>query len=207
MSSTSPTASRTPPTAGRSTALGPLWSPGVPAAKDPVRVYVSASAPESFSDEDPFAAKARLAVEELERTGAFERNVLAIAGTTGTGWVNADITDPLEYMHDDLLARTDGALIVGTPNFAPMSQEIRDGRDTGSPVWRPLYDGGRNVRFAPLVTFWQTSVDMVVSYGVEASHGHRYGAGPVDGWAAIVPREGWTTGDTERLRRYVAGRE
>ncbi|MFD0549391.1 alpha/beta hydrolase [Streptomyces rectiviolaceus] len=309
-------------------------------AKDPVRVYVSASAPEVFSSRDPFEAKARLAVRELERTGAFDRDVLAIAGTTGTGWVNADISEPLEYMHDgntaivavqysylpswvsflvdkeraaqatsrlvdavlakwsalpeadrpklvvtgeslggfaiessfdgvdDLLARTDGALIVGTPNFAPMSREIRDHRDAGSPVWRPLYDGGRNVRFAqfperdlrrpspdaawdrsrvvylqnasdpvvwwssdlflhrpqwlddplgpditpairwfPVVTFWQTSVDMAVSYGVEAPHGHRYGTGPVDGWAAIVPREGWTGDDTERLRRHMEERE
>lgn len=309
-------------------------------AKDPVRVYVSASAPEAFSNRDPFAAKARLAVRELERTGAFERDVLAIAGTTGTGWVNADISEPLEYMHDgdtaivavqysylpswvsflvdkeraaqatrqlvdavlakwsalpeddrpelvvtgeslggfaiessfdgvdDLLARTDGALIVGTPNFAPMSREIREHREAGSPVWRPLYGGGRNVRFAqfperdlrrpgppavwehpravylqnasdpvvwwstalflhrpewlesplgpditpairwfPAVTFWQTSVDMAVSYGVEAPHGHRYGAGPVDGWAAIVPREGWTDADTARLRRHIEDRE
>ncbi|WP_371526381.1 alpha/beta-hydrolase family protein [Streptomyces sp. NBC_01283] len=309
-------------------------------AKDPVRVYVSASAPEVFSSRDPFEAKAHLAVEELERTGAFDRDVLAIAGTTGTGWVNADITEPLEYMHDgdtavvavqysylpswvsflvdkeraaqatrrlvdavlakwsalpaddrprlvvtgeslggfaiessfdgvdDVLARTDGALIVGTPDFAPMSREIRDHRDAGSPVWRPLYEGGKNVRFAqfperdlrrpgpsaawnhprvvylqnasdpvvwwspdlflhrpewldkplgpdvtpairwfPVVSFWQTSVDMAVSYGVEAPHGHRYGTAPVDGWAAIVPRDGWTPQDTQRLRTHMQTRE
>lgn len=63
------------------------------------------------------------------------------------------------------------------------------------------------IRWFPVVTFWQTSVDMAVSYGVEAPHGHRYGAGPVDGWAAIVPREGWTGEDTERLRRHVEERE
>ncbi|MBO0517705.1 alpha/beta hydrolase [Streptomyces beijiangensis] len=308
-------------------------------AKDPVRVYISASAPEAFSDdEDPFKGKAQLAVRELERTGAFDRDVLAIAGTTGTGWINSDISEPLEYLHDgntaivavqysylpswvsflvdkeraaqatrdlvdavrakwatlpegrrpklvvtgeslggyavessfdgvdDLLAKTDGALVIGTPNFAPMSEEIRDHRDAGSPVWRPQYDGGRNVRVAqfpeadlkrpeaawghprvvylqnasdpvvwwstdlllrrpqwldkplgpditseirwfPLVTFWQTTVDMAVSYGVEAPHGHRYGAGPVDGWAAVVPREGWTAQDTARLRRHIEQRE
>ncbi|MEU3393249.1 alpha/beta-hydrolase family protein [Streptomyces albidoflavus] len=26
--------------------------------------------------------------------------MLAIAGTTGTGWVNANVVEPLEYMHD-----------------------------------------------------------------------------------------------------------
>lgn len=35
----------------------------------------------------------------------------------------------------------------------------------------------------------------------------RYGTAPVHGWAAIVPREGWTEDGTERLRSDLEKRE
>ncbi len=293
--------------------------------------------PAAFDDGSPFAAQARLAVRELDRTGAFDRAVLAVAGTTGTGWVDPNVAEALEYMYggdtaivavqysylpswvsflvdkekagqatralldavrdrlgtlpadrrpklvvtgeslgayaveasfegaDDLLASTDGALLMGAPNFSPISREIRRDRDPGSPVWRPQYRGGTRIRFAqfpetdlarpasawghpravylqnasdpvvwwspdlllsrpawldeplgpditpeiswfPFVAFWQTSVDMAVSYGVDAPHGHRYGAGAVDGWAAVLPPPGWTDADTRRLRAFIAHR-
>ncbi|MEU6881853.1 alpha/beta-hydrolase family protein [Streptomyces sp. NPDC046712] len=307
-------------------------------ALDPVRVYIPSALPAAFEDDRPFTAQAGLAVRELERTGAFDRQVLVIAGTTGTGWVNPNVAEPLEYMYegdtaivavqysylpswvsflvdkekagqatrelvravrarlnalpaadrprllvtgeslgayaveasfdgpDDLLARTDGALLLGAPNFSPTSQRIRRDRDPGSPVWRPQYEGGARVRFAqfpqadlarpparwewpravylqnasdpivwwspdlllerpawldhplgpditpeidwfPFVAFWQTSVDMAVSYGVQAPHGHRYGAGAVDGWAAVAPPKGWTAADTTRLRGFIQHRK
>jgi uncharacterized membrane protein len=62
-------------------------------ARDPIRVYVGRdSAPD-------LAAQAQLAVRELERTGAFDRSVLAVITTTGTGWVNAAVPESLEYMY------------------------------------------------------------------------------------------------------------
>ncbi|NSC23642.1 hypothetical protein FM076_21790 [Streptomyces albus subsp. chlorinus] len=298
----------------------------------PVRVYVGqASAPS-------FRARARLAVRELERTGAFDRDVLAIAGTTGRGWVNSTDAEPLEYIHggdtaivavqysylpswasflvdkeqagratralveavrarwleqpaghrpklvvfgeslgaygieasfdgpDDLLAKVDGAVLAGSPHFSPIRRELTAHREPGSPVWRPEYEGGRHFRFAqwpredlarpgpgwksprvvylqnasdaivwwspglalnpppwlreplgpditdavtwfPLVTFWQTTVDMAVSYGVGAPHGHRYGNGSVEAWAAVAPSRGWTDKDTRHLRRFMDQRE
>jgi uncharacterized membrane protein len=63
------------------------------AVMPPIRVYVGRdSAPD-------LAAQAELAVRELERTGAFERSVLAVITTTGTGWVNPAVPESLEYMH------------------------------------------------------------------------------------------------------------
>ncbi|MFE6712186.1 alpha/beta-hydrolase family protein [Streptomyces sp. NPDC057695] len=47
---------------------------------------------------------------------------------------------------------------------------------------------------------------MAVSYGVGAPHGHRYGAGAVDGWAAVLPPPAWTPADTTRLRTHIANR-
>ncbi|WP_406063952.1 alpha/beta-hydrolase family protein [Streptomyces sp. NBC_01077] len=45
-----------------------------------------------------------------------------------------------------------------------------------------------------------------ISYGVDAPHGHRYGAGAVDGWAAVLPPPGWTAADTTRLRAFIGHR-
>jgi uncharacterized membrane protein len=42
---------------------------------------------------------AELAVREMERTGAFDRAVIAVIITTGTGWVDADVADSHEYMY------------------------------------------------------------------------------------------------------------
>jgi uncharacterized membrane protein len=75
--------------------------PGV-AAMEPIRVYAglkSADGPEAQAD---------LAVQELERTGAFDRSVLAIVTVTGTGWI-----DPVSATTLELLRAGDTA-IVGT---------------------------------------------------------------------------------------------
>lgn len=62
-------------------------------ALEPIRVY---SGLESASSPRDAAA---LVVKELDRTGAFSRQALVVATTTGTGWLNPDIVDPLEYMY------------------------------------------------------------------------------------------------------------
>ena len=41
----------------------------------------------------------RCAVQELERTGAFDREVLAVVTVTGTGWVDPTAARSLEYEH------------------------------------------------------------------------------------------------------------
>jgi uncharacterized membrane protein len=61
--------------------------------EEPIRVYVGR---DSASD---LAAQADLAVRELERTGGFDRSVLAVITTTGTGWVNPAVPGSLEYLY------------------------------------------------------------------------------------------------------------
>ncbi|WBU56112.1 alpha/beta hydrolase [Paracoccus sediminicola] len=63
------------------------------AAMDPLRVYVGLA-----NAEDP-QARADLALQEMLRVGAFEREVLIVAMPTGTGWLDPGSFDPLEYMH------------------------------------------------------------------------------------------------------------
>ena len=62
-------------------------------AEEPIRVYVG------LKSADDVEARVALAMEELDRTGAWDRDVLAVFTTTGTGWVDARAADPLEYMH------------------------------------------------------------------------------------------------------------
>ncbi|WP_449372809.1 alpha/beta-hydrolase family protein [Arthrobacter psychrolactophilus] len=61
-------------------------------AKTPVRVYVGEQ------QEDSLAARAELAVAELKRTGGFERSTLMVATPTGSGWLERQAIDSLEYL-------------------------------------------------------------------------------------------------------------
>lgn len=60
---------------------------------DPVRVYVGIQTPGSIDQ------RAQLAIDELERSGAFERRVLVAVLPTGTGWIDPWAIDALEYMY------------------------------------------------------------------------------------------------------------
>lgn len=220
---------------------------GRPAAT-PIRVYAGHYAAGSIEE------AAGLVVDELHRTGAFDRSVLAVATTTGRGWVNARVAAGLEYTAggdsaiasmqysflpsplafladrespqiagralfeaveravesrpadarpmlvafgeslgsfggqsafsgaQDMVARTNGALWVGTPNFSPQWTYITDHRDAGSPERLPVIDGGERVRFAadgqdleldgaawgsPRVVYWQHASDPITWWSTD----------------------------------------
>lgn len=63
-------------------------------AKEPIRVYVGRAQAETPEE------RARVALEELKRLGAFERKILVVASPTGTGWLDPGAHGTLEYMHD-----------------------------------------------------------------------------------------------------------
>ena len=60
-------------------------------AQEPVRAYVG------LASADDVDVRAALAVRELQRAGGFDRSVLVVVTTTGTGWVDQAATDSLEY--------------------------------------------------------------------------------------------------------------
>ena len=62
-------------------------------ATEPIRVY--AGMPEEGQS---LQSAADLVVEELHRTGAFDRAVILIATSTGSGWVDEWQVQPLEYL-------------------------------------------------------------------------------------------------------------
>jgi uncharacterized membrane protein len=296
---------------------------GAPAT-EPIRVYAGLRSAGSAR------ARAELVLREMDRTGAWDRAVIAVLTPTGTGWVDSAVTDSLEYMYagDTALvsmqysylpswisfltdrskvretsavliaavrerwaampARTrprlllfgeslgsygtesafsglpamagaaDGVLLVGPPFASRIRRDLTGARTAGSPVWNPV-PGSQPVRFArdpaelrtaqpqpakvvylqnssdpivwwtpelllarpawlddprgpdvspdmhwyPGVTFWQTLVDQFAANGVPAGHGHVYGSGVVDGWAAVAAPSGWTAADTIRLRAHL----
>jgi uncharacterized membrane protein len=222
---------------------------------EPVRVYVGLRSAQSP------AARAELAVRELERAGGFDREVLVVWVPTGTGWMIQYATVALEQLHRgdtaivamqysylpsllsvfmdpglasedgatlfsavharwsqlppdrrpklvlfgkslgtagveapfagvdasssvaNLVARTDGALIVGAKYDNPIHSQLTRERDPGSPVWQPIVNRGRTVRFvnrdpdqpvlapdwpAPRIVYLQHPSDPVTFWGVGA---------------------------------------
>ena len=182
-------------------------------AREPVRVYAG------LSHGTDARGRAELVVEELVRTGGFERDVLLVATPTGSGWLEPQTIAALEYLYggntatasmqysyqpswvsflfdpelaaessralfdavharwlqlpeaerprlavyglslgaqgmsgsfenlDDLLARTDAALFTGPPANSQPWRTLQANRDSGSPIWQPIYQQGREVRW------------------------------------------------------------
>lgn len=301
-------------------------------AEEPIRVYVG------LQTADTDEARMAVLLSELERTGAFDREVLVIVPTTGTGWVNPIAARSLEMMYngdtaivasqysylpswisflgDQEKSMAAGRLLidavhgrwatlppesrprlilygeslgsmagqgafdwlpdisrmgfssvlwVGPPNASPLWRAITIRRDPRTPEVEPRYDDGRTVRFSqgnnaaqiaedarspwdeprvlflqhssdpivwwspdllftrpdwlseppgrdrttamrwyPIVTFWQVAADMTNASSVPGGHGHNYGEYILDGWAGAAPPDGWTPGDTERIRVALA---
>ena len=292
-------------------------------AKEPIRLYAGLESAASAEE------RADLVVREMDRTGAFDRAVVAVITPTGTGWVDAKVTDSLEYMyagdtalvsmqysylpswisflvdrskvaesaraligavhqrwaalpaatrprlllfgeslgsygteaaHSDATALTEGAdgvLLVGPPFANPIRNTLLPRRTAASPVWDPVMgdsavefsrdpadlrtatahprvvylqnssdpivwfdprllvrepewlrgprgpDVSPDMQWRPVITFWQVAVDQFFANGVPAGHGHVYGSGVVDGWAALAAPPGWTGADTVRLRTLL----
>jgi uncharacterized membrane protein len=66
---------------------------GAPAT-EPIRAYAGLNSAEGIT------ATAELAARELQRTGGLQRAVIAVATTTGTGWINEAEASALEYMYN-----------------------------------------------------------------------------------------------------------
>jgi uncharacterized membrane protein len=63
-------------------------------ATEPIRAYAGKYSADSIR------ATAELAARELERAGGLDRQLVALATTTGTGWINQSQADVLEYLYN-----------------------------------------------------------------------------------------------------------
>ncbi|GAA1696175.1 membrane protein [Mycolicibacterium murale] len=98
-------------------------------AQEPVRVYAGLQTAET--------AEQRMAVllSELERTGAFERELLLIVPTTGTGWVNPVAARALELMYNG-----DTAMVALQYSYLPSWISFLGDRETSMDSGRMLID-------------------------------------------------------------------
>lgn len=183
-------------------------------AHEPIRVFVG------IESAGTAEGRAQSAVAELERFGAFDRDVIAVGTSAGSGIVDPSLVTPLEYLLNgdvatvstqysvlpsflsflvdrstavaesqaligavrdrldrmpgqqrprlmvfgeslgafgssdafadlaDLLGRTDGALFVGPPNGTALWRRYTQAREAGTPEYLPVYQAGRNLRWA-----------------------------------------------------------
>ncbi|UXA16957.1 alpha/beta-hydrolase family protein [Mycobacterium sp. SMC-4] len=80
---------------------------GAPAV-EPIRAYAG------LNSADGIKATAELAARELQRTGGLERAVVAVATTTGTGWINEAEATAVEYLYNG-----DTAIVSMQYSFLP----------------------------------------------------------------------------------------
>lgn len=137
------------------------------AALEPIRVYAGlASQPNSMVDADLDVIAANV-VSELDRTNAWDRKVLAVVTTTGTGWVDPWASAALEYLQDGDTAIA-AMQYSPNPSWVTLMLDIERPRLAGralfeavSERWRELPEDDR-----PMLVVYGLSLG---SYGSQAA--------------------------------------
>jgi uncharacterized membrane protein len=99
------------------------------AAQEPVRAYAGLdSAPTSEQ-------RAGLAVDDLARAGGFDRGLLVVVTTTGSGWVDPGSVDSVEY-----LTGGDSAAVSMQYSYLPSAMSYLVDQDRARESGRELFD-------------------------------------------------------------------
>ncbi|WP_248964163.1 alpha/beta hydrolase [Sphaerisporangium perillae] len=98
-------------------------------ATSPIRVYAGLDSAATVQ------RRAALAVQELERTGAFSRKVLCVITTTGTGWVDPQAAAALEFMYGG-----DTALVSMQYSYLPSWLSFVVDRERAQAAGRELFE-------------------------------------------------------------------
>jgi uncharacterized membrane protein len=98
-------------------------------AIEPIRAYVGLKASSTIG------GRAEVALAELIRTGAFEREILVVATTTGTGFLDAHAVDPLEYMYNG-----DTAIVGVQYSYLPSWISLLADKDVTRETSRIVFD-------------------------------------------------------------------
>jgi len=101
-------------------------------ATEPIRVYVG------LKGSSTIGGRAELALNELIRTGAFDREVLVVATTTGTGFLDAHGVDPIEYMFNGDTAIV-GVQYSYLPSWISLLADKEITRDTSKAVFDEIH--------------------------------------------------------------------
>jgi uncharacterized membrane protein len=98
-------------------------------AREPIRAYVGLESAQSGDE------RTELAVSELERTGAFDRKVIVVVTTTGTGWVNSEAAGAIEYLYGG-----DTAIVASQYSYLPSVLSFLADRGKASDAGKRLFD-------------------------------------------------------------------
>ena len=101
-------------------------------AQEPVRVYVGLKSADSLEE------RADLLLEELKRTGAFEREALVVATTTGTGFLDPNGVDPVEYVFNGDTAIA-GVQYSYLPSWISLLADQEAVKETSRVVFRAVH--------------------------------------------------------------------
>ena len=108
-------------------------------ATEPIRAYAGLNSAKGIR------ATAELAARELEREGGLKRKVIAVATTTGTGWINAAEADSLEYMYNG-----DTAIVSMQYSFLPSWLSFLVDKENARQAGQALFEAvDRRVRALP----------------------------------------------------------
>lgn len=102
-------------------------------AIEPIRAYVG------LKSADTLDGRAELLLDELIRTGAFDRQVLVVATTTGTGFVEPNAIAALEYLYDGDVAVA-GAQYSYLPSWISLLADQDEVRETSQVVFRAIHE-------------------------------------------------------------------
>jgi uncharacterized membrane protein len=98
-------------------------------ADEPVRAYVGLDSAATTEQ------RARLAVQELERAGGMERELLVVLTTTGSGWVDPGAVDSVEY-----LTAGDSATVAMQYSYLPSVISYLVDEERAREAGRELFD-------------------------------------------------------------------
>ena len=102
-------------------------------AIEPIRAYVGLRSAETLG------GRAELLLDELIRTGAFDREVLVVATTTGTGFLDPNAITALEYLYKGDVAVA-GAQYSYLPSWISLLADQDEVEETSQVVFRTIHE-------------------------------------------------------------------
>jgi uncharacterized membrane protein len=156
-------------------------------ALDPVRVYVGRA------NADTPQERAELALEEMKRLGAFDREVLIVTSPTGTGWMDPGSHDPIEYMHGGDIATVGVQYSYMQSPFALMF-ETRTGLDQATATLAVIHDYWKTLPRDDRPRFYVHGLSLGAWSSMYATNLFRLVDDPIDGafWAGPpFPSDFW----------------
>jgi uncharacterized membrane protein len=167
---------------------------GAGRAMEPIRVYVGLDSAETMEE------RAALALDELVRTGAFDRDVLVLATSTGSGGIDPNATRALEYIHNGNTAIA-GFQYSYLPSWISLLVDQEVAKQSATTFFETVHDHWRELDEDARPALYLFGVSLG-SYGSEASATSIHTIGdPVNGsvWAGpTFVNDGWKSAEDDR---------